>query len=379
MPVWWGTFAYMMVVSFIGMYMYKSKKQSATLVPVEGEKTENYKSIGLVMALLSFALLVFFAGNRSIIHDTQEYQYMYDLFYTDDLNQIPDIISGNTKVVKGPLFFIYLVIFKHFTHGTYTDWFLSVALIQCVSIALFFYKYSVNYVYSVFLFYMTSGVIWLVNGMRQFLAVAIVLFFADLFFKRKTIPFIIVVIVVYFIHSASLLWIPVYFIINFKPWSSKFFVCVVAFVIGMILFSRSSFLSETDFSYLQEDENAGINLFRILVNFVPSILAFIKRKETEELNSPFIDILINLSVITSACYLIGYFSNGVVARIAEYFVLFNYVLMPLLFKKVYDESLSKTIMLVSLVGYFAYFCFEMYNAKNGIYISDSLGIAYWTP
>ena len=110
MPVWWGTFAYMMIVSAIGMYMYKSKQANAALVPVEGEKTEQYKSIGLAMALLSFALLVFFVGNRSGIHDTPEYQYMYELFYTDDLNQITNIINGTNKT-KGPLFFIYLILF----------------------------------------------------------------------------------------------------------------------------------------------------------------------------------------------------------------------------------------------------------------------------
>lgn len=378
MPVWWGTFAYMMVVSLIGMYMYKSKKASATLEPVDDGKTEQYRSIGLVMALLTFALLAFFAGNRTAIHDTQEYQYHYDLFYTGDLNEITNIING-TKEAKGSLFYIYLILFKHFTGGTYNDWFLSIAIIQCVSFAIFFYKYSVNFTYSVFLFCTTSGFIWMVNGMRQLLAVSLVLFFTDWIFKRKTIPFIIVIVIAYFIHSASLLWLPVYFLINFKPWSIKFNVSVLLLGVALIFYSRSSYLSGTEYSYLTEDVNAGINPLRVAVYFIPAIFAFVKRKELEDKKSDYVNTLVNLSVVTAMCYLVGYFSNGVVARIAAYFTPFTFILLPLMIKEVFDESMGKTITLVSVIGYLFYFWFEMYIARNGIYASDVLSIYYWSP
>ena len=376
MPVWWGTIAYSLIVSFIGMYMYKSKKASATLVPVEGEKTENYKSIGLFFALATFALLVFFVGNRSVIHDTQEYQYMYNIFYTDDLNQITDIISGKSET-KGPLFVIYLILFKHFTHGTCNDWFFSLAIIQCVSVAVFLYRYSINYTYSVFLFYMTGGAIWLVNGIRQFLAVTIVLFFSEWLFNKKTIPFFVVVLVAFFIHSASILWIPVYFIIAFKPWSSRFIVSVFILSVGILLFSRSSFLSETDFSYLRNDVFNGINPLRIAVFSVPAIIAFIRRKEIEKKENRFINFLVNLSVICAACYIVGGFSNGVVARLAIYFSPFTIVLLTWMLKNSFDESVGKTITLVSIVGFVLYFMYEMYAAHNGMYVSDILGVSYW--
>jgi hypothetical protein len=377
MPVWWGTFAYMMIVSFIGMFIYKSKKASATLEPVEDGKTEQYKNIGLFFALATFALLVFFVGNRSMIHDTQEYQYHYDMFYSDNLSQITDIINGTNKGVKGPLFYIYLVLFKHFTHGTCNDWFFSLAIFQAVSLAVFLYKYSVNFIYSVYLFYMTSGFVWMINGIRQFLAIALILYFVDWIFKRKTIPFFVVVLIAYLIHSASLLWIPVYFIVNYKPWSTNFIVSTSIFTVGMIILSRSSLLNETEFSYLISDPNAGINPFRIAVFSVPAVIAFIRRKEIEKITDKTIDITINLSVICAACYLVGFFSNGVVARIAAYFNPFLYILLPWLMKKVFDESMGKTITMVSLVAFFAYFCYEMYGAHNGIYASNILGLQYW--
>lgn len=377
MPVWWGTFAYMMVVSFIGMYMYKSKKQSATLVPAEGEKTENYKSIGLFFALATFALLVFFVGNRSVIHDTQEYQYHYDMFYTDDLNQISEIINGTKANVKGPLFYIYLVLFKHFTHGSANDWFFSIAIFQAISLAVFLYKYSINYTYSVFLFYMSSGFLWMVNGMRQYVAICLVLWFTGWIVKRRTIPFFIVVIIAYLIHSASLLWIPVYCIVNYDTWSKKYMVGLFAFSIGLILYSRSSFLNSTEFAYLSNKSYEGINPFRFIVSAVPAIIAFIKREDIKNKESVYDKIFINISIISAAGYFVGLFTNGVVARISAYFNPFVYLSLPWLLKKAFDESMGKTITIISLIAFFVYFLYEMYGAHNGMYVSDVLGISYW--
>ena len=144
MPVWWGIFAYMMIISALGVFTYKKKKLSVSIGPVDDSSFEDYKSIGLFFALTTFVLLVFFAGKRSGIFDSMDYQYSYENYYSFDLSQITDIITGKVKE-KGPLFKILLILFKHFTHGTYNDWFTFVALIQCLSIALFLYKYSVDF------------------------------------------------------------------------------------------------------------------------------------------------------------------------------------------------------------------------------------------
>ncbi len=377
MPVWWGIFAYMMIVSIFGMAMYKAKVQNATLGPVDDSSSVvNYKSIGLFFALATFALLVYFAGQRSFIFDSTDYQYAYENYYTDELDQITEIIQGKAGG-KGPLYCIVLVIFKHFTHGTYNDWFTFVALIQCVSIALFLYKYSINFTYSIYFFFTTSTFLWLVNGMRQFLAVAVILFFVDWIKERKTIPFIIVIIVAYFIHSSSLFWLPVYFIINYEPWSRKFIIFSIILTVALFLYSRSSFVEDTDYAYLSNLSNHnGVNPFRVLVMAIPSIIAFARRKIINEVASPFVKVWVNLSVITTECYIVGMFTSGVMGRMPMYFQLFNLMLLPWLLKNAFDESMGKSILLASLIGYFAYFWYDMYIAGNGVYNSIPLDLHF---
>ena len=377
MPVWWGTFAYMIIMSSIGMMMYKNKVLDAQVATEETGGKFNYKSIGLVFGILVFVPLIIFSGYREGIFDTQDYQYAYNVFFTDKLDQVNDIISGS-RDIKGPLFYILLIYFKHFFHGTYNDWFMLIALFQGISVALFFYRYASNYRYSIFLYFTTSGFLWMFNGIRQFIAVALILYFVRWIEKRKTIPFILVVIVAFFIHSSAIFWIPVYFIINIKPWSTKFIVLSIILTIALYIYSVT-LSDESDYSYLNADirYSTGVKPVRIIVMAIPCVIAFIKRKELEEKTPPFIRMWINLSVIITECYVVGMFTSGVVGRLPIYFLFFNWLLLPWLIENAVDDRMRQPITIASIVGYLAYFCYDMYVAKNGIYYSLILDLHYW--
>ena len=377
MPVWWGILAYMIIVSAFGMSMYKNKLQNAALGPIDHSSVVNYKTIGLFMALITFVVLAYFAGQRTGIFDSGDYQYSYEHYYTDELSQITDIITGKVSE-KGPLFKILLILFKHFTHGTYNDWFTFIALIQCTSVALFLYKYSINFVYSVYFLFTTSTFLWLVNGMRQFLAVSLILFFVDWLKDRKTIPFIIVIIFAFWIHSSALIWIPVYFIVNYEPWSKKFIILSVLITAALYLYSRSSMLEDSDYSYLNDASyQTGVNPIRVLVMAIPAIMAFVRRKDMGDRLTPLVKTWINLSVLTTECYIVGMLTSGVMGRMPIYFQMFNLLLLPWLLKNAFEESMGRSILIASLIGYFAYFWYDMYFAGNGVYVSNSLGINYW--
>lgn len=378
MPIWWITFAYMLIVSGIGMAFYNNRiKNTANLGPVDDSNKYEEKTIGLFFALATFALLVYFVGQRSYIFDTYDYQYAYTNYYTTELSQITGIWNG-TIPGKGKLYMTILVLFKHFSGGAdYNAWFTFIAIIECTSIALFLYKYSINNTLSIYLFFTSGCFLWLVNGFRQFLAVSFVLFFVDWIKQRKTIPFFIVIILAYFVHSSAILWIPVYFLIYLKPWTKKFILLSLLFTVALLFISTSSLLDDTDYSYLNTGEfSNGVNPIRVLVMAVPAIIAFVKRKDIEKKTSSFINIWINISVIITECYIVGMFTNGIVGRIGIYFQFFNYLLLPWLLKNAFDEYMSKIITTACIVGFALYFCYDMFIAGNGIYQSINLNLHY---
>lgn len=377
MPVWWSIFAYMIVVSAFGMLIYRNKEETTVLVEGEISKESKYeKSIGAVFAFLSFALLVFFVGQRSQLSDTTIYQAMYDEL-NPDLGQIPEILF-NTDL-KGRLFNVLMVVFKHFTHGTYNDWFTFLAILQSIPIILLFYKYSINYVFTIFLFITGSSFIWYINGIRQFLAASLIILFVDDLINRKTLRFFIVVGIAFFIHSSAIFWIPVYLIVNYKPWSKKFVLLSVLLAFALFLYSTSSLIDDSEYSYLSKSEfHVGVNPLRVIVMSIPAIIAFIKRDVIKEKTNAFLDICINLSLITSECYIVGMFTSGIIGRMPLYFQFYNFLLLPWLLKNTLKEDISKIITLISIAAYFVYFCYEMIINGSGIYVSDTLNIEYWT-
>ena len=106
-------------------------------------------------------------------------------------------------------------------------------------------------------------------------------------------------------------------------------------------------------------------------------MTFIKREKIERINSPILNLIINISIISVGCYIVGLFTNGVAARISAFFDIFTLLLLPWLVKKVYDESMGKTITIASFIGYMAFFLYNMYGVHNGVYISDNLGLTFW--
>jgi transmembrane protein EpsG len=100
----------------------------------------------------------------------------------------------------------------------------------------------------------------------------------------------------------------------------------------------------------------GVNIFRVLVVFVPVILSFFLRNtftDDEENRTPY--LIMNLSMVNAFVMFIGLFGTAnYFARLANYFLIFQALSLPWLLKQFVGKS--KRIMLVgSLVCYGAYF------------------------
>ena len=376
MPVWWSVFAYMIIVSAFGMLIYRNKAKVTTLGEFDtSEEVKFGKSIGIVFAFLTFALLVYFVGQRSKISDTAIYESMYESA-SSNINDIWGLFFNTNE--KGSLFTILMIFFKSLTHGTYNDFFTFLAILQSIPIILLFYRYSINFTFSVFLFITSSAFIWYTNGIRQFLAASLILLFVDDLINRKPIRFFIVVGIAFFIHSSALFWIPVYFIVNYEPWSKKFILLSVLLSVALFLYSKSSMIDDSEYAYLSEAEfNVGVNPLRVIAMSIPAIIAFWQRAVIKEKSDNTIDICVNLSLISSECYIVGMFTSGIVGRMPLYFQFSNFILLPWILKNAIKEDMAKTITLIAIVAYFLYFYYEMVINGSGSYVSDLLGIFYW--
>lgn len=353
----------------------KLVKQSKEKTQRFVQKQKDYK-VPMYLAILTFGYIIFWVGMRSGVADTRAYISMFE-GYPTSLAAIPQYWDFSEN--KSPGFITFSILFKHFISTDYHVWLMTIAILSGIPIMLILRKRSKYFFYSSFLF--MTGIIffWMLNGMRQFWAAAIVFLFSDWIEKRKTIPFMIVVLLAATIHFTVLVMIPMYFVATAKPFGKKVILFLILLLIAVIFLepfvgAMEDVLQGTAYagSTVQFAEDDGVNPIRVLVMSVTPAIAFCGRKVLEKKADAFINICINMSVICAGIYFLGIFTSGIlVGRLPIYFEIYNLILLPYLLKECFTRESSKIMFVLCTIGFLGFYYLQM---KNSYYVSEFTGI-----
>ncbi|MBQ7521779.1 MAG: EpsG family protein [Clostridia bacterium] len=377
MMVYWSMFIYTIVVSMVVDNM--SKRTVLFKEAVSGKKMM-FKRVGLFGGLLTFFLVVFFAGHRCDVADS----FMYISYYGTTTGTVSDIPAIMQSDAKSPLFDAIIIFCKQELHYTYHEWFMLLAFFQGFTIARFISRFSENFSFSSYMFVAEVTFYWMMNGIRQFTAVCIVLLVMEQFFNKKWIPFLIAVYLAYKVHSSAAIWIGFFIQAHWKPFATK---TLIAILVVVILFSLyiSGDMEGTDYEGYNEQseyEDDGVNIFQVLIYAVPGVIAFSKRKIILSKKRPYyIDVMINLSIIVFGIDFIGMMSSqGVtIGRLPIYFSLCNNILIPWLIDNAFDNKTKPVIQKLAIGAYLFYYVYYAYIVNNGLsYHSRSLGISLYS-
>lgn len=388
MPIMYAMLFSVAAVSFLGVVVKKQRYAGNSNRIHNQNNTYPMHSISLFMAVLTFAVLIFFVGMRSFYGDTSMYITEYKNYTPTDYNGMIEAL--NNPDLKGELYFLVRCLIKRIFGEDYIPYFFIIAFFQFGAIIKLFYKYSCNYLMTSFLFITSGYFTWAMNGIRQFTAICLIIYFFDYIVEKKTLQFFIIVLLASFIHATALIWIPVYIVVNFKPWGKGVFAFIALMIV--ILLSLENFFKVLDITlentaYVGYGDKImtahangtddGVNFIRVLIAAVPLVLAFIVKKDMKDAPR-YINIFINLSLITTCVYLLGVFTSGIlVGRLHAYFSIFSYLLIPWLIKYKYDKKMSFILTGACYVLYFLYFYYDMAIKGTGYYCSETLGIFYW--
>ena len=337
----------------------------------------------LFMAVVTCAVIIFFAGARSYVADTTAYIKMfkeYPLF-----QNAHDVIFDNNA--REPGFRLFSILIKTFISDNYTVWLSIIAVISGICVMIPLYKYSCNFGVSVFLFMTSCQFFWMFNGMRQFLVAAIIFVCTGLVLKNRTLLYIIIVCVLSTIHQSALLLIPMYFIAKGEPWNKRTMLFIACIVLAMLFTSKftnllTDVVEQTDYaSSVDEFKNAddGTSPIRILVESIPIILAFIYRNRIKDKLTPVIKLSINMSLIASGLYIISNIARSgvLLGRLPIYFSMYNLILLPWLLKNIFEDREKDLIYYIMILCYFGFFYYQMVITWGGMpYYSEILKLRY---
>jgi len=273
--------------------------------------------------------------------------------YESGFNGLPyepsEIPSYMETVTKYPGFHGLQILFKCFISTEFLHFNLMLVIFDCIAILYLFRKYSCNFAFSVFLFLAAAKHTWMVNGIKQFFANCIILLGCKFLMEKKFFKFAAFVIVASFFHTSALIVLPIYFFVHGKPWNKKMLLILAASLLAVVFLSSFTnildfILEATDYGTSVLEDNSGSNILRVPIAAVPAVIALISRKKIEKIAPKYINICINMSLISACLYFISSFTSGIhMGRLPIYFDLYSFISLPWLIDNAFDNKTNKFV------------------------------------
>lgn len=342
------------VISMIGAWF-------GTAAPSRSRTLWNTGKPNLAGFLVPCIVMILFAGLRKTVGDTFFYIHMIEVL-EESGNPFPDWNTDNV------LFNILMHIILRLGGDGAT--FIMVTSVMCyVPAFLTMRKYSPNWAYSLFFYFALSIYTGAMNGMRQFIATAVILMATKYLFspnKRDFFKFLIFVIIAYLFHTSALIMLPIYFMCRRKAWSPSTFAIiggavVVLIFVSLFLPSFLNVLEDSSFSqysdgWFTDGREGGVNILRVFFYAIPVILSAVFYKDLRRYG-PVVDVLINLSVFNFAIFLVSLY-NWIFARFAFYTYVYLCILLSLIFSTVLKESRNRGLRYILYGAYLFFFILE---------------------
>lgn len=334
---------------------------------VDGVAVERWGAAAAILLVLPYIIL---AGVRSDgIADTGSYRWRF-LAMPTQLGEWGDTLE---KVTKDPGFTVVSLALKFLLGNRDELYFMVIAAFQLVVLALLYRRYSCNYWLSIFIFVASTDYIsWCTNGMRQFLAVTIILAGTKFMLERRWAPLVVLILLASTIHATALMMLPVVWMIQGQAWNRKMMVTLVCSVLALVAVDQftqmlSVVLEDTQYTTVVSDwqsmNDDGTSPIRVLVYAMPTILSLVGLRSIRYVNDPVINLAANASIVSTALYMVSMVTSGIyIGRLPIYVSLYaTGILLPWELKFLFEELSGKLATMAAVVLYTAFFYYQMHG------------------
>lgn len=204
----------------------------------------------LLFVIIACVQWILISGLRadSVGDDTENYMRYFDQHSTLSWSRIFDGIKNYIKTGEmgsvwymdfEPLFIVFNKAVSIFTTNHVAYKFI-VAIIFMSALGHYVYKYSQDPCLSFILYGALFFNMFSLTGYRQVLSVALILFGFRFIKEQKLLPFLGVLVVAYFFHRTTLIFILLYLFAN-KKITPIYIICIFATFLGMVVFRAQLF------------------------------------------------------------------------------------------------------------------------------------------
>jgi len=310
------------------------------------------------------ASIVLVSGLRSNVGDTPFYMYSYYLLQ-------PTFEGFSLKGDFG--FNAFQIALKMLISDPQALIFLT-ALPTNVLIVAGLYRYSLMIEVSLFL-YITTGMFTVsMNGIRQYLAAAILFAGTHWLIRGDWKRYFPVVLLAATFHRTALIMLPVYFLARRKAWTKATFLMLALAVLAAVGFelffgALLVLLEGSRYAVYGHFDKGGANIIRVAVTGIPLVIAFLGRRKLRSI-WPESDVFVNMTLL-GFLFMVISTANWIFARFNIYFGLYSLVLFSWIIP-LFAERYRKLAYYAVLVFHLLYFYYEHVVSLGLHYRSDYL-------
>ncbi len=323
---------------------YTRKAYSGLIWKQQGNKLRDKY---IVLASLPMFLLIAFR-NQNIGADTG----MYIQHFNKMVNTPWSRIFVKTSMEEG-----YIVFVKLITLLTRSPLIYQVVCtsIYFLSVTSFVKQIEENHFLVLFLFGTLGMYTFMFTGVRQCLAISICLFSFRFIKERRLLPFALLMILGFYFHKSSILFVASYFIYPRKLSFSNVFMYAVVMVIAVLYLDviQQWFNEQLEYDYEIEEGAGGVVFtFLVVLMTVFTIILTISNKKI----SKNIQGVINIGLIATFFWILRLFTR-VAERPSYYFLIFTFASFACAISSIKDSkdrALVKMLVVFLALALFVY-------------------------
>lgn len=350
--------------------MYLSQVYYPTSAQLEGPQTGRRHFMLRKADIFMIVVIVWmtcFSFLRTNYNDTMTYRLHFM-----ESESVADYFarSGLLDWTGNPLSELYRDVVRDATTN-YHIYFFFPAFLSSFAVVKLFKRYSVNPAFSLLIFFSIGTYVMYIAALKQCFAMFFLLLALPYAIDRKYVRFYLLVFVAMLFHAHAFMFAIVPLLFG-KPWGKVTIVFFLAALFAMATYDATlgAFMEYAQsmgalVAEIEVFDNNSINVLRVVVYWVPAMLALAFRKRLFSNSTRVENLFVNMSMISAFILMIGLVqAANLFARMAAYFEIATAISLPWMIKKLFTKRSAQFVSVCAAVLYFGYFLYEFGISKD---------------
>ncbi len=320
----------------------------------------------IFMAIAIFWLTCFMFL-RTNYNDT----YNYILYWSLSETVEEFLNAGGLLDYTGNPFFRFWEVYSHEYIGNYHVYFFPSALLISIASVKLIRHYSVNPAVSILIYFSVGTYVLYMAAMKQALAMAILLASIPYAEKKQYVRFCLLVCLAVLFHTHAFMFAIVPFLFE-KPWGKITWLglCIVAIMMATYDYTLGVFMEFAEsigilVADIEVFDGHAIHPLRIVVYWIPSIIALLFRRRLFSDSSRIENFFINMCSVSACILTVGLVqAANLFARMAGYFEIAFAIALPWMMQKLFNKRSVPIVYAGVAALYFVYFLYEFGVSKS---------------